>query len=93
MLPASDPNSFHPSLVAAIALAAVSLCSTALHDYEALFRAHAEAHLAESLAFADRLEDSMWARIILAGHSMRYGRFMAVCHRLVWSGLSTHVLA
>lgn len=80
MLPASDPNSFHPSLVSAIGLAAVSLCGAALHDYEAIFRAQAEAHLADSLAYADRLEDSMWARIILVWHSIRHARFMAVRH-------------
>lgn len=82
MLPTSDPNSFHPSLVSAVALAAVSLCGSALRDFEAIFRAHAEAHLADSLAFADRLEDSMWARIILAWHSMRHARFMAVRYGL-----------
>lgn len=79
VLPSSDPNSFHPCLVWAIALAAVSLCSMALSDYEPLFRAHAQAELANSLAYADRLEDSMWARVILAWHSIRQGRLMAVC--------------
>lgn len=78
ILPAADPNSFHPSLVSAIALAAVSLCDGAFRAYEAIFRAQAEAHLADSLAFADRLEDSMWARVILSWYSMRNGRFMAV---------------
>lgn len=78
MLPASDPNSFHPSLVYAIALAAASLCGPALQPYEPIFRSHAEAHLEDSIAFADRVEDSMWARVILAWHSMRHGKHMAV---------------
>lgn len=79
LLPANDPNSFHPSLVYAIALAAVSLCaSPALQAYEMSFRSNSEAHLGDSLAYADRVEDSMWARVILAWHSIRYGKQMAV---------------
>lgn len=62
-----------------------------MHDHETLFRAQVEAHLADSLAFVDRLEDSMWARIILAWHSMRHGRFMAVRHNFVQCVLPIHI--
>lgn len=84
LLSSTDGNSLHPSLVYAIALAAASLCaSPAFQPYEVLFRSHAESFLEDSLAYADRVEDSMWARVILAWHSVRHGKHMQVSARIL----------
>lgn len=77
-LPSSDPTSFHPALVNAIAATAVSLCTSGYQPYVDLFLQRAIELSDNSLAFCDRVEDWMYTQILLIGYWSRVGNALTV---------------
>ena len=75
-LPSSHPNSLHPALSNAVFLAACAFAGPIFASYEDLFLKRANEGLSDSLAFADRLEDMIWASNIIAWYHVKYGRII-----------------
>lgn len=80
VLPASDRRSFHPSLVYAIAAIATSLCVLEYQPYVDVMIDRAWKLSNDCLAFGDRVEDWIYAQILLIWHSSRCGHTLKVCN-------------
>lgn len=74
--PHSHPNAIHPALMNAIFLGACSVGGGKMKTYESLFLKRARGHLEQSLAYADRLEQFMWAHVVLSPYYGRNGRLL-----------------
>lgn len=74
----SDLNSFHPVLINAIAGIATSICTPEYKGYSEGFIHRAILCADQSLADVDRIEDWMWARVLLFWYWVRCGKISTV---------------
>ena len=70
----NDPGAPLPALTSAMVLVACRLVGGSLARYESILLKRTRRNLDESLAYADRLDDFLWASTILGmyyGHTLR----------------------
>ena len=73
LLPATDPEALHPSLINAICLGACVCTGADFFFYEKVFRDRTREYLDAALGAADRMEHFMWASVILGWYWIRGG--------------------
>lgn len=72
-LPPDDPHALHPCLIDAICLGGCASAGLDFDAYARIFQLRTEEQMALALASADRLEDLLWAMVILGWHYIRKG--------------------
>jgi hypothetical protein len=76
LLPSTDPEALHPSLISAICLGACIGTGADFSVYERLFRDRTREYLDAALSAADRMEHFMWASVILGWYWIRGGEHL-----------------